>query len=80
LGRRASIQLGGALTDDQDAVGDAALLEFFHRVGEDVEALFHHQAAQEADGDLIVGNAQRAAPGHVAALGVEDLAVDAARP
>src|SRR5206468_2394864 len=46
----------------------------------DVQALFHHDAAEERDDHFIVGNPERAAPCHVAAIRVELLAVDAARP
>ena len=70
----------GPFADDQHAVLEPALGEGVDRVGKDVEALFHHDPAEEGDDHLVVGDAERAAPRHVAALGIELLAVDAARP
>ena len=50
------------------------------RIGEHVEALFHHQPAEEGDDQLVVLDAEAAPPCHVAAARVELVAVDAARP
>ncbi len=47
---------------------------------EDVEAFLHHQAAQEADRHLIVGDTVCATPRHVAGAGMEDRAIHSARP
>ena len=69
-----------ALADHQHAVLDLVRGEGVDRVGKDVEALFHHDPAEEGDHQLVVGDADRAPPRHVAALGVELVAVDAARP
>ena len=68
------------VADHQHLVADLAAGEPVDRVGEDVEALFHHQPADEADRRHVVLDAERAPPGEVAAAGIEDLAVDAARP
>ena len=39
------------------------------RLGEDVEALFGDDPADEADHRLVVADAERAPPGRIAALG-----------
>jgi hypothetical protein len=70
----------GALADDHHAVLHAALGQFLDRVGKDIEALFHDQTAQETHHHLIIGNAQRPAPGHVTAPRIEHRAVHAPRP
>ena len=59
---------------------EPARREGVDRVGEDVEALFHDDPAEEGDDHFVVGDAERSPPFHVAALGVELVAVDAARP
>jgi hypothetical protein len=51
-----------------------------NRVREDIQSLFHDHTAEEGDDHLIVTNAVRAAPLHVAPLGVELIAIDPARP
>src|SRR5690606_2446322 len=70
-----------SFADDQYGRRNATpAAELVDRVGENVEALFHHQAPEEADRYRIVGDAMRTAPGEIAPLGREDLAVDAALP
>ena len=44
------------------------------------DALFAHQAAEEQHRHIVVGDASRMAPGHVAPRGREKIAVDAAAP
>ena len=51
------------VADHQHLVADLAAGEPVDRVGEDVEALFHHQPADEADHRHVVGDAERAPPG-----------------
>ena len=66
------------LADDQRS--DRLAAEAGEGLGHHVQTLLHHQAAQEGDDDLVVGHAQRPAPGHVLASGSEAVAVDAASP
>jgi hypothetical protein len=68
------------LADDQHLVAHLAALQAVDRLGEDVEPLLHHQPADEADHRLVVADAEPAPPGEVAAVGIEDLPVDAAGP
>ena len=70
----------GAVADHEQLVADAAIGERAGDLGEDVEPLLLHQPAEEADRDLVVGDAERAAPVVVAARGGEAVVVDAARP
>src|SRR5690606_23948086 len=70
----------GPLADHEDLVRHAAPPQLAQGVGEDVETLFHHEPAEEADRDLVVGYAERAAPSEIAAGRIEDLAIDPARP
>ena len=51
-----------------------------NRVSEDVEALFHDDTAEEGDHHLVVGDPDRTAPGHVAAVGIELLSINATGP
>ena len=69
-----------SFADHQDAMLDLVRGESVDRVGEDVEALFHHHPAKEGDDHLVIGDAERTAPFHVAAFGIELIAVDASRP
>ena len=68
------------LADDQHLVPHPATREPVDRLGKDVEALFHHEPADEADHRLVVGDAEAPAPRHVAPPGIEDRPIDAAGP
>ena len=48
-----------AFADHQHAVLEPALGEGVDRVGKDVEALFHHDPAEEGDDHFVVGDADR---------------------
>ena len=69
-----------SVADHQHAMLEAERGEGVDRVGKHVEALFHDDPAEEGDDHLVVGDALRAPPLHVAALGVELVAIDAAGP
>ncbi|PAV68695.1 hypothetical protein WR25_11901 [Diploscapter pachys] len=69
-----------ALADDEHLVRHAAAGELFHHLGKDVEPLFLHQPAEETDRDLMIGDAEAAAPGAIAAVRLEAFVIDAARP
>ena len=52
-------------------MGDPAVDQREDRIGEDVEAFFHHDPAEEGDDHLVVVDADRSPPAHVAAFGIE---------
>ena len=70
----------GPVADYQNLVRDLALTQLHDRFGKDVEPLFHHQAAEEHDCHIVIGQAMRAAPCMIALGRIEDRAVDPARP
>ena len=72
--------LGRAFADHQHLVRYLAPFQFVDRIGKDIETLFHHQPTQKADDRFVIGDAQRLAPLQIAATGVENLAIHAARP
>ena len=59
---------------------DLAIGERVDRVGKDVESLFHYDPAQESDNQIAVRYPEPTSPCHIAAVGIELLAVDAAAP
>ena len=78
--RSANQSRAGPFADHQHLVRHAALVELADHVGEDVEALFHHQPAEKADRDLVVGDPERAPPFEIAARRREAIMIHAARP
>ena len=67
-----------AFADHQHAVGKAALGQFVDRVGKYIEPFFHHQSAKEADHHFVIADPERAPPLRIAAIGVENGAIDPA--
>ena len=70
----------GSVADHQHLVRNPARAKLGDGRGKRLEALFHHDPAEEHDQQLVVGNAVRAPPLGVAPPGVELVAVDSAGP
>ena len=69
-----------AFPDDQDAFLDAPVRKCADRFGEDVEAFLHDDPPKKGDDQFVVGEPHASTPFHIAPLGVELVAIDAARP
>src|SRR3546814_3181056 len=67
-------------SDDQYLVPYLALFEVLDRIGKDVETLFQHQPANEADRRHVVVDAEAPPPGEIALAGIEYISIDAAGP
>src|SRR6185369_5916206 len=70
----------GPFANYEDAMLNAGRLERVNRIGKHIEALFHDHPAKKGDDHLVIGDALRAAPLHVATLRVELLTIDPASP
>ncbi len=68
------------VADNQRRHRDAAPPQFGDGVGEHVQPFFHDQPPQKRYRHIGIGDALRASPCVVAAIGMEDAAIDAARP
>ena len=69
-----------AVADHQHLVRHAARAQLDDRLGEHVEAFLHHQPPEEHDGDVRLGQPERAPPFGIAARGGEDRAIHSAAP
>ena len=69
-----------SVADHQHTVLQPMGREGMNCVGKNVEALLHDDPAEIRDHELVIAHPERAAPFHVAALGIPLLAVDPARP
>ena len=70
----------GAIADHQHLVGGTRFAQAGDGLGKDIEALFHHQPSEEDDGDVVVREAETAAPFGIAPRGGEDRAVHPPAP
>ena len=69
-----------AIPQHQHLVRHAAVREFVHGRGKFGQALFHHHAAEESDGDLAILDAEATPQREVAHARIEDRPFDPARP
>ena len=67
-----------AVADDEHLVRHLTLAQLDDGLGKDVEALFHHQPAEEDDRHIVIGKPMRAPPFEIALRRIEHSSVDSA--
>ncbi len=70
----------GTVADDQGTDRRVRRLRRVYGAGEGVDAFFKDQPSDEGDDDIVVAEALRAPPAHVAPARIEQRLIDAARP